>query len=159
MTAIQTGCSVIEATLGHLLPGKFDSVAARVMLGAIGLQESGFTTRKQVGGPARSYWQMEQGGGIHGVLTHPASRLYARSVCGLRAVAPTESDVYAAMLSDDLLGCAFARLLLFTDTAPLPALGDIQAGWDYYERNWRPGKPRPDDWAGNYIAAQAAVIP
>lgn len=159
MTAIHNGCSIIEATLGHLLPGKFDSVIARVTLAAIGMQESEFLYHQQVGGPARSYWQFEQAGGIRGVLTHPASSQYAKSICMLRAVAPTESDVYAAFLNDDLLACAFARLLLFTDAAPLPPLGDFQAGWDYYERNWRPGKPRRADWTGNYIAAQAAVVP
>ena len=159
MTAIQTGLGIIEATLGHLLPGKFDGVVARVMLGAIGLQESEFLYHQQVGGPARSYWQFEQAGGIRGVLAFPATSQYAKAVCMLRAVAPTEGDVYAAFLKDDLLACAFARLLLFTDRDPLPDLGDIKGSWDYYQRNWRPGKPRPDDWAGNYIAAQAAVVP
>jgi len=159
MTAIQTGCSIIEATLGHLLPGKFDSVIARVMLASAGMQESDFVYHQQIGGPARSFWGFEQGGGIHGVLTNAATSQYAKAVCMLRAVAPTESDVYAAFLKDDLLACAFARLLMFADPAPLPPLGDIQAGWKCYERCWRPGKPRRDDWTGNYIAAQAAVVP
>ncbi len=35
----------------------------------------------------------------------------------------------------------FARLLLWTDAKPLPAIGDEQGAWDYYLRNWRPGKP------------------
>jgi hypothetical protein len=156
MSNIQTGCSVIEMTMAHLLPSKFDGLLARVLLAAIGMQESGFATRAQRGGPARSFWQFEQGGGIHGVLTNSATSLYAKSFCFIRAVAPVESDVYAAFLTDDMLACAFARLLLFSDPAPLPALGDVETGWNYYQRNWRPGKPRPADWPSNYAAARAA---
>ncbi len=159
MTAIQMGCSVIESTMAHLLPAKFDGLPARVLLAAIGMQESEFSYRQQVSGPARGFWQFEQGGGVRGVLAHPVSGPYARSICGLRAVAPVESDVYAALLTDDMLACAFARLLLFTDPAPLPAIGDIQASWAYYQRNWRPGEPHADAWAGNYFAAHAAVVP
>jgi hypothetical protein len=159
MSSVHIGASIVEQTMAHLLPAKLDGLPARVLLIAIGLQESGFQSRQQRGGPARSYWQFEQGGGIRGVLTHPASKAWARAVCGLRAVAPVESDVYAAFLVDDLLACAFARLLLFTDPAALPVLGDEQDAWDYYLRTWRPGKPRPDDWARNYYTAQAAVVP
>lgn len=159
MTNVQTGCSVIETTMAHLLPAKFDGLQARTLLAAIGMQESGFSTRQQIGGPARGYWQFEQGGGVRGVLSHPVTTVYAKSVCQLRAVAPVESDVYAALLTDDLLACAFARLLLYSDSASLPAVGDIQASWAYYQRNWRPGKPHPDLWPSHYIAAQAAVAP
>lgn len=157
MTAIQTGAGIVQLAMSHLLPAKFDGQAARVQLLAIGMQESGFETRQQRGGPARSYWQFEQAGGIQGVLTHPASKAYARAFCGLRAVAPVASDVYAAFLSDDVLACAFARLLLWTDAAPLPRLGDPDSAWAYYLRNWRPGKPRPDAWRANYAAAMASV--
>ena len=41
-----------------LLPG-MDSAKARVMLLAIGLQESRFEHRRQIGGPARGFWQFE----------------------------------------------------------------------------------------------------
>lgn len=139
MPPINTGAGIVEKTMAHLLPAKFDGITARVQLLAIGLQESGFETRTQHGGPARSYWQFEQGGGIEGVLKHPASSAYAKAVCGLHAVAPVASDVYGAFLTDDLLACAFARLLLWTDAAPLPALGDREAAFAYYHRTWRPG--------------------
>lgn len=159
MSNVQTGASIVEQTMAHLLAARFDGLPARVLLVAIGMQESGFASRQQIGGPARSYWQMEQGGGIRGVLNHPATKAWARAICGLRAVAPVESDVYAAFLADDPLACAFSRLLLFTDAAALPAVGDVPGAWAYYLRTWRPGKPRPDDWAGNYFAAHAAVVP
>lgn len=155
-TPKQVLAQIIAPTFQHLLPGKFDSQSARVQLLAIMLQESGLKTRRQVGGPARGLAQFEQGGGIHGVLTNPASSIWAKAVCLHRAVAPTEGDVYAALLVDDLLACAFARLLLWTDVAPLPAIGDADGAWAYYLRNWRPGKPRPADWAANYATALAA---
>lgn len=156
-TPDQALAQVIVPTFQHLLPGKFDSQQARVLVLAIMIQESGLRTRQQDGGPARGLAQFEQAGGIRGVLEHPASRPYARAVCGLRAVAPVSSDVYAAFLSDDLLACAFSRLLLWTDAAPLPAMGDAEGAWAYYVNNWRPGKPRPSDWPANYAAALEAV--
>jgi len=157
MTAIQTGAGIIELTFQHLLPAKFDSPAARVQLLANGLQESGFLTRQQDHGPARSYWQMEQGGGIHWTLINKTTGPYARTACSLRAVAPIESDIYAAFLSDDLLACAFARLLIWADPNPLPQLGDAEGAWQLYIRSWNPGKPRRWDWDANYNAAVQSV--
>lgn len=156
MTPVQLGASIIADTMLHLLPAKYDSVQARVMLLAIGLQESGFLRRAQIGGPARSFWQEEQGGGIHGVLTAPATRSQARALCALCDVAPMDIDVYNAVLTLDGLGCGFARLVLFADPKPLPSLGDSAGAWACYAvRCWRPGKPRPQDWPTNYAAALA----
>jgi len=148
---------VIEPTFQHLLPGKFDCPEARCQILATMLQESGLRTRQQNGGPARSLVQMEQGGGIHWTLINKTTGPYARTACSLRAVAPIESDVYAAFLSDDLLACAFARLLLWADPNPLPQLGDAEDAWNLYIRAWNPGKPRRWDWDANYAAAVQAV--
>lgn len=148
---------VVEPTYACLLPGRFASSEATVMLLAIGLQESAFEHRQQVGGPARGFWQFEQRGGVRGVLAHETTRLTARSVCLHRAVAPTESDVYMALGHDDMLACAMARLLLWTDAAPLPRIGSEQDAWRYYDRNWQPGKPHPDKWTGNYKQAVRAI--
>ena len=137
-----------------LLPAKMSSQAARVMLYAVGLQESGFRTRLQYGnGPARGFWQFEQGGGIVGVLTHPATASLAGTVCRSRAVIPAVPDVHAVLAIDDTLAAAFARLLLWTDRAPLPAVGDAAAGWVCYLRSWRPGRPQEGRWAANYAEA------
>ncbi len=148
---------IVRQTYREVLPGKFDSPEATVLLLAIGLQESRFQHREQVGGPARSFWQFERGGGVIGVLTHPATGRHAQAACILRSTAPTKEAVYARMLDDDLLGCAFARLLLYSDPHPLPALGHADAAWDYYQRNWRPGKPHPQSWSGLYSQALAAA--
>lgn len=163
----QVLAQVIVPTLHHLLPAKFDSVTAQVQLLAMAGQESNLATRRQLGGPARGLWQAEQGGSIHGVLTSPATSRYARSVCMLLAVAPVESEVYAGLLSDDPLACAFARLTLWADPHPLPALDDEEAAWQCYLRNWRPGAysrgseekriELRQKWHGNYAAAMHAV--
>jgi len=146
-----------------LLPPRADTREARVQLLAIGLQESGLTTRVQrvVGGapgPAHGLLQFERGGGVVGVLSHPASRDLALHVCAARRLASTLSSVvWDELATDDVLAFAFGRLLLMTDPKRLPALGEVDAAWDCYQRNWRPGKPRPEHWPANYAAALAAV--
>ena len=144
---------LVTRTYAEVLPGKFASPAATAMLLAIGLQESRFEHRQQLGGPARSFWQFEKGGGIKGVLRHRISKRHAEAVCVLRGVEPTPDAVYAAMTRDDLLGCAFARLLLYTDPRPLPEPGQIVSSWNYYIRNWRPGKPHRHTWDSLYSDA------
>jgi hypothetical protein len=140
-----------------LLPEKMDSRQARALVLAICLQESGLAHRTQMnGGPARGLAQFERGGGVRGVLTHPASRDYADRVCRLRGIQPTPGQVYNSLADDDILAVALARLLLWTDPHTLPA--DEQGGWDLYARVWRPGKPRPDDWPANYRTACETVM-
>lgn len=148
---------IITPTFWNLLPCRFASPEAIVMLLAIGLQESRFQHREQVGGPAVSFWQFEKSGGVRGVLQHHATRRYATAVCILRTVMDTEGSVYNAMRGDDRLGCAMARLLLFTDPAPLPEIGDAGAAWRYYERSWQPGKPHPETWQKLYQQAVEAI--
>lgn len=148
---------IIAQTYREVLPGKFNTTDSTVLLLAIGLQESRFRHREQVGGPARSFWQFERGGGVAGVLTHPSTAKHAHAVCVLRGIAPTREAVYARMLEDDLLGCAFARLLLYSDPRPVPVAGDPGSGWDYYLRNWRPGKPHRGTWDELYQQAVQAI--
>ena len=146
----------------RLLPPAMDSKEARVMLYAIGLQESRFTHRAQVidgggKGPARGFWQFERGGGVTGVLRHPASRFWANSVCNARNIPAQPLNVWLALETDDVLAAALARLLLFTDPARLPAVGEQSEALRYYLRNWRPGKPHPRTWPECYTAALKAV--
>ena len=142
-----------------LLPGRMSGGLGEVMLLAIGLQESRFTHRRQVRGPARGFWQFEQGGGVVGVLRHPVSREHALRVCDARGVQPVAEQVYQRLEHDDVLAAAFARLLLWTDPAPLPPLGEPQRAWDLYIRTWRPGKPHRHTWDGLYAKALAEVRP
>ena len=145
-----------------LLPPPMDSAQARVQLVAIGLRESRLTARRQlVGnpprpiGPAKGLWQFERGGGCKGVVEHAASRYWMHSVCKARGVDFTATAIWNAIETDDVLACAAARLLLFTDPRKLPALGDADDAWRLYIRTWRPGKPHRATWPALYAQAMA----
>ncbi|MHC9085354.1 hypothetical protein ACYX7E_09980 [Luteimonas sp. RIT-PG2_3] len=151
---------IIKSVIGpglSLLPAKMDSARARVMLIAIGLQESRMVHRRQIKGPARGLWQFERGGGVQGVLSHRASRPYALTTCAERGVDPTALAVYNKLERDDVLACAFARLLLWTDPPSLPEIGKADDAWALYIRTWRPGKPHRSSWDDLYRQAVSAV--
>lgn len=148
---------IVTPTFWNLLPCRFASPEAVVMLLTIGLQESRFRHREQINGPAVSFWQFERAGGVRGVLLHPATRRYASALCLLRSVFDTDAAVYGAMRTDDLLACAMARLNLFTDPLPLPEIGDVDGAWATYLRVWRPGKPHRETWPKLYQRAVEAV--
>ena len=152
--------SILDGALGAM-PSKFDSPRARVLLIAIGLQESRLTYRDQivkgkkpgVVGPATGLWQFERGGGVKGVLNHPASKKHLpESITGL-----TADEVWRRLVTDDTLAAQLARLLLWTDPRPMPEQGDASAGWNYYIRNWRPGKPHRQTWGDCWREAETVV--
>ena len=155
-----------------LLPPNMSTPEARLMLLAIGLQESRFEHRWQIvdaarpekKGPARGFWQFERGsaslgGGVWGVFRHSSSHELLRQLCHERDVSFDPPEVWAALERDDVLAAGLARLLLWTDRRRLPPAGDADAAWDCYERNWRPGKPHPETWPRNYRAAMDEVFP
>ena len=142
-----------------ILPPRMKSAPAILMLLTIQLQEDRALRRRQwPKGPARGAWQFERTGGVRGVLNHDTTAAIARDVCAARGVAATEQQVWEALEHDDVLACCFARLLLWTDSAPLPAVGDPEAAWACYLRTWRPGKPRPEEWSDNYKEALAELM-
>jgi len=145
------------------LNGPQPTDAARRLLLAIAMQESGpkLDARYQnspspMPGPAKSFWQFEQGGGVTGVLNHSASRALAREACATLAVVADPAAVWRAMEGNDELACTFARLLVWTDPQPLPTTE--AAAWECYLRLWRPGKPHPETWPANWQAATTAVL-
>lgn len=165
---MKTPMESLNAAL-DLLPDRMRSAQAVVTLLAIQLQEAPNQEQRQIGGPAVGIFQMEKGGGIAGVLRHPASRPYALSVCKALGVEPTKEAVHAALqTTDDVLDAAFARLLLWTDAPPLPALGDVTGAWQLYLRTWRPGahsRGTPQKraalrrkWSVNYAKAMEAMV-
>lgn len=130
---------------------------ARVLLLAIAGQESAWCHRLQVGGPARSFWQFEKGGGVQGVLNHPASAANIKVICSDLFIPCDYSTVYEAMAWNDVLAACMARLLLYTDPQPLPDVGKVDEAWKYYGRNWRPGAPHPEMWPERYRVAMNLV--
>ena len=145
------------------LPLAMDSPKARLMLLTIGQQESKFQDRAQVlngggKGPARGFWQFERGGGVKGVMNHHATTGHAFRLCQERGVPWDAAAIWAKLETDDLLACGFARLLLYSDPKPLPAIDAANAAWDLYaERTWRPGKPHRSTWNAYHDKARAAL--
>lgn len=147
----------------QLLPAKFDSREARTLMLGIGLQESRFEFRRQLGnGPARGFWQFEEGtrtsrGGVWGVYLHSASADLLRRLCHDRDVPFDPKPIWAALEVDDVLAAGVARLMLYTNPKSLPAVGDADGGWAYYLNTWRPGRPHPETWPALYAQALAAT--
>lgn len=67
-----------------------------------------------------------------------------------------------------MLAAGLARLLIFTDPARLPGLGDEEDAWQLYLRTWRPGAftrgtaakraELRQKWAKNYAQALEVVL-
>lgn len=170
-TIIQTAINPALA----LLPTKMDSAAGRIQLLATGQQESLFLHRRQLvgkpprpAGPAKSFWQGEQGGGmVHGVRVHATTRDLAAELYRARGVGANDAAIWNAIEFDDVLAAGLARLLLWSDPRPLPAAGDEEGAWALYLRTWRPGayaRGTPEEraalrakWALNYCAATREV--
>ena len=166
-----------------LLPAKMHGEAATLLLLAIRRQEDPQQLRYQrvarvprthpdnfiagteqwAKGPARGLFQMEMGGGVKGVLSHPSTAEIALNLCNHFGVLPTPGSVWRSLEGNDVLAAAFARLLLWSDSAPLPEIGEEQNAWNLYLRTWRPGAWTNGDaaqrtalrqkWATNYAAA------
>lgn len=141
---------IIQTGIG-ILGQKFNSIEASILMAAIAYQESNFEYRKQIGGPARGLWQFEKGGGVYGVMNHRLTKDHANRVCEIRRVNFDLQTVCEQLAHDDVLAAAFARLLLWTDPKSIPT--DRDECWEYYIRNWRPGKPHPDRWQSSYSQA------
>lgn len=146
---------VVDPLLQTFLPKKMNSDRARAIMLAIGFQESEFKARFQIGGPARGYWQFERMGGVFGVLTHPATREYVPNILRAYDLPPNSDPIQCHSLIGyhDLLAATFARLLLWTHPAKLPSPAETEIAWEYYLECWRPGKPHPDKWEGNWNQA------
>ena len=160
----------IQAGL-ELLPSKMGTAAARVLLYATSRQENPTRSPRQLVkvdgklqpiGPAAGDYQFEKGGGVRGVLTHPASAAHAREACRQRGYAPSASEVFTAIQVDPVLAAALARLLYYTDPKALPVIGDEQGAWGLYLRTWRPGAyaRQPEElrakWSKSYAEAVKA---
>lgn len=143
-----------------LLPPKMDSPRARALLLAIGLQESKFLHRHQIGGPARGFWQFEQGGGIVGVMKHPKTHEpLTTALLRLRyvEVIGRSEELHRIVGDNDVVACVCARLLLWSLPDALPDRFAPALAWEMYINGWRPGKPHRDTWNNYYTEAWERV--
>lgn len=165
--------AVFDRTFGEgkYLPERFDSTKVRHFLTAVSGQEADLHHRWQVvdpsnpwrRGPARGLWQFERGtrvsrGGVYGVFLHPTSALWLRTACEHAGVPFEPRVIWEALPDNDAFACAVARCLLLTDPRPLPNVGEMWPAYTCYDRNWRPGAKRPDDWPANYARASRIIV-
>ena len=133
------------------------SPEAEVLLLAIATQESALRARWQGGVVettlARGYFQFEKKGGLAGVLGHRRTAEPLRSACAALTLPADLDSLWAALPYCDSLQVVLARLLLWSDSAPLPRIGDKDSAWETYIRNWRPGKPSRLRWDAAYDGA------
>ena len=119
---------------------------------AIAIQETNIAARAQIGGPARGYWQFESAG-VEAVLKQTPS--LAQAVLDTCDIPLTSAA--AAIEYNDPVACAFARLMLWSDPAPLPPVANVAGCYDYYLKNWRPGKPDESRWPAAFETAISTV--
>ncbi len=139
-----------------LLPPVMTSPEARVLLVAIAMQETGLVTRSQVGGSAFGFYQFEEIG-VDGVFAHAETGHLAADVAKVLQI-PVDENFYEAVRWNDLISTVLARLNLWPDPAPLPAIGQELAARNYYARVWRPKIVAIQRWPAAYNAAMACVM-
>lgn len=148
----------------HALGGPPVTTEAQRFIVAIAMQESGpqLNARYQGSpaaspGPARGWWQFEQGGGVTGVLNHATTKPLAAKICDHCAVVAQPAAAWRSLEGHDDLATMFARLLIMTEPRALPK--SAAEGWSQYLNLWRPGKPHENTWAGNWQTADETCRP
>jgi hypothetical protein len=134
-----------------------DCPESRALLLAIAGQESGWCERRQVPGQEARGWFMFELGGVDGVMTHPASRPLLQAFCTEMEIPWANGTIHEACAWHDGLAYALARLLLWTDSPPLPAVGDSVGGCATYRRLWRPGRFDQLRWDARWEECGACI--
>ena len=151
-----------------LLDPKLDAPAARAMLIAIALQESGLRARRQMLEAGKQWWEsrpgaanglfmFERDGGVRGVMRHPAASAIVLPVIDAMLYPRDPYAVHEALIHNDVLACVLARALLYSTPDAMPRPNEADKGWAIYVKAWRPGKPHPEVWPENYRIAWEAV--
>lgn len=162
-TIIDPGLKNIQTLIG-LVPND----SARAFLLTIAQQESGpgLDARYQSSpnsspGPARGWWQFEMGteatrGGVAGVFLHASSKNLIMAGCNHFDIAKNIPAIWRVIEGHDMMAVLVARSLVLTDPYAIPI--EVNAGWECYaKRLWRPGKPHPEKWPGNWQVAQDTI--
>lgn len=132
--------------LDHSAGVPWSAVAENLLL-AIALQESNLTARIQGpndAGPARSFWQFEK---IGVVDVFQRQKAPLKTMCDILVLPCEPGKLHLMMAYNDMIACVIARLTLRIDPRPLSLATTEDGAWDYYIKNWRPGKPHRNRWA------------
>ena len=134
--------SLMEQRTGIL----YNPYAENLLL-AIALQESNLSARIQGpndAGPARSFWQFEK---IGVVDVFQRQKAPLKVMCDALVLPCEPGKLHLMMAYNDMIACVIARLTLRLDPRSLVLATTEEGAWEYYIRNWRPGKPHRDRWA------------
>lgn len=148
----------VDIALGYL-PDKMVSDQARVQVLGDGLYESGFRTRIQApNGPAHGLWQF-QINAIRLVMWNAATSAACAALCEACGVKFGPTAIYFAIAdgAHDVLAAGLARLIVWADPQPLPAIGNAPAAADCHQRCYRPGAWDESRYIALYPQAVEAV--
>ncbi|MGH8710125.1 MAG: hypothetical protein ACREVA_02220 [Burkholderiales bacterium] len=135
-----------------LLPRLMNTSEARVMLLAIGLQESRFEHRVQA--ETKSYWQFTLKE-VHKIVKHsPSTTELVKDAVELLGYTFDVSTIYNKIEDNDTLAVVVARLLLYKSKRKLPVARDAVEGGKQYVELWQPGYSfKVDLWEANFKVA------
>ncbi|MDO8908916.1 MAG: hypothetical protein Q7W55_10535 [Pseudohongiella sp.] len=152
----QTYHDLVVPAAARFFPASFNSLEARALVIAIGLQESEFKHRRQLVRGFRDWWksvttpaagfQQFERIGISEVLRHNASRKMALTVLEQFGYPEDVDTIHEALVHNDLLCAVWSRLALWRHPDPLPGEHEMARAWNYYLRIWAPGIPHPEKW-------------
>ncbi len=94
---------------------------------------------------------------VGAVLKNRVSAARAIAACEARGVKPNAAAIMQEFGRGDGLACEFAALLLLSEMAPLPLLGDEEGAWVVYKRLWTHGKPDRKRWSQSYQDALQTI--
>ena len=126
----------------------YNAYAENLLL-AIALQESNLMARIQGPndtGPARSFWQFEK---IGVVDVFQRQKTALKVMCDALVLPCEPGKLHLMMAYNDMIACVIARLTLRLDPRSLGLATTEEGAWEYYIRNWRPGKPHRNRWDEN----------
>ena len=130
----------------------YDSPEAARMLACIAQTESSCLHRRQISGPARSWWQCEPPT-LHDLLKR--WQLGVDKLTALGLYPAIWDDPRTVLEWSETAGCVVARGLLWLDPHPLPTTAED--GLATYLRVWRPGRPHPERFTAAWAALHESV--
>jgi hypothetical protein len=150
--------------LSTLTGRALDTPEARLFSLAISFQETDVDDRIQVGDGgkllpkyARSFWQFERMGGVAELIEHPKAGPLLKAICERLDIPCEVNLLHEAMAWNDFLAACMARLLFWIDPDPVPGLTDVDKAYQVYDRRWRPGNKRPEDWPKSHAKAAKVI--
>lgn len=117
---------------------------------------------------AHSFFQFEGGEGaaLAGLMANKQLAPIIKALCEYRGIELLRDHIWWSMLGDDFTANVLARLLILTDPARVPMIGDEEGAWRLYvDRLWKPGAAKDPvqraelrkKWGENYQIALNVV--